>query len=82
MSRWCLQNLREVKRKILLSIYDTFSKFILLLPLHRATEITIVQLIEEHVFLLFGCPQNLICDNGPQFRSKGSRSFVTSMEST
>lgn len=53
-----------------LSVSDTFSKFVLFFPLRRVVAPTIVQLLEDHVFLLFGCPQRIICDNGPQFHSK------------
>ncbi|KAJ8982691.1 hypothetical protein NQ317_013163 [Molorchus minor] len=59
-------------------IADCFSKFPLLFPLRTAKAPAIVKLIEEHVFLVFGCPRAIIVDNGVQFRSK---EFVRLMKS-
>lgn len=53
----------------LLVISDWFSKFVLVHPLRQATAASIVQKIEE-VFLLFGVPQIVMCDNGTQFTGK------------
>lgn len=56
--------------KYLLVVTDYFSKFSCLFPLRKATSSTVAQVIEEQVFLLYGVPQFLICDNGPQFVGK------------
>lgn len=53
----------------ILVVSDYFSKFPLLFPLRTASSKSIATLIEENVFLLFGTPEFLICDNGTQFRS-------------
>ena len=49
---------------------DYFSKFVSAFPLRSATAVRIVKLLEEEVFLKYGVPETLICDNGPQFRSR------------
>lgn len=55
--------------KFILSIVDTFSKYVLFIPLRSATASVVTDKIEEHVFLVYGVPNILICDNGAQFRS-------------
>lgn len=59
-------------------VADCFSKFPLLFPLRNAKAPQIVRLLEEQVFLMFGCPRAIIVDNGVQFRSK---EFVSLMKS-
>lgn len=54
----------------ILVITDYFSKFSLLFPLRLATAKAISEVTENSVFLLFGVPQVLLCDNGTQYRSK------------
>lgn len=55
--------------KYILVVCDYFSKFVLTFPLRAATAPAISRFMEEYVFLLFGAPQYIICDNGVQFRS-------------
>lgn len=62
----------------ILVVSDYFSKFPLLFPLRTASAKSITKLIEESVFLLFGTPEFLICDNGTQFRS---REFTSTCDS-
>lgn len=47
---------------ILVIVYN-FSKFVRLFPLRAATGSLITKRIEEHIFLLYGVPQFIICDN-------------------
>lgn len=54
----------------ILVVSDYFSKFPLMFPLRKASAKSVVRLIEENVFLSFGTPEFLICDNGTQFRSR------------
>uniref|UniRef100_A0A1Y1N3D6 RNA-directed DNA polymerase n=1 Tax=Photinus pyralis TaxID=7054 RepID=A0A1Y1N3D6_PHOPY len=54
----------------ILVISDYFSKFVLLFPVRAATAQTLVKCVEDHVFLMFGVPQFIVCDNGVQMRSK------------
>lgn len=53
----------------LLVVVCCFTKYCLLFPLRRATGRVIAQRLEDHVFLIHGIPQTVICDNGPQFIS-------------
>ncbi|KAG5862313.1 hypothetical protein JTB14_023586 [Gonioctena quinquepunctata] len=52
----------------ILVVTDYLSKFSLLFPLKRATSETVIRKLEDEVFLLFGVPRLLLCDNGPQYR--------------
>lgn len=54
----------------LLVVTDYLSKFTLMWPLRAATAIAISRKIENEVFLMFGVPRTIICDNGVQYRSK------------
>ncbi|XP_072393875.1 uncharacterized protein [Diabrotica undecimpunctata] len=47
----------------LLVCADWFSKYTLLHPLRKATASNICKFLEEQVFLMFGVPQHLMCDN-------------------
>lgn len=60
----------------ILSVVDYFSKFCLFFPLRTATSVNIVRIIEEHVYLLFGVPRVLVCDNGKQFISREFRNLA------
>lgn len=53
----------------ILVVTDHFSKFSLTFPLRKATAKQVSRRIEEEVFLIFGAPRTLMCDNGPQYRS-------------
>jgi hypothetical protein len=53
--------------KILQVISCWFSKFVLLFPLRNGKASNITKIVEEQVFLVFGTPQVVICDNGKQF---------------
>lgn len=52
----------------MLVITDYFSKFSMLFPLRTATAQIVVRHVEESIFLLFGAPQYINCDNGVQFK--------------
>ena len=52
-----------------LTIVDYFTKFVLLFPLRTASAKEVARLVEENVFLTFGVPADIVCDNGVQFRS-------------
>lgn len=59
-----------------LTVTDYFSKFSLYFPLRRATSPVIIKALEESVFLVFGVPEILICDNGKQYISKDFKRFL------
>lgn len=59
---------RSVKgNKYLLVVVDTFTKFVLLKPLRAATAQAVSTFLEENVFMGYGVPKFLICDNGSEF---------------
>ena len=64
----------------LLVIGDWFSKYTLLCPLRKATAPNIVKFIENEVFLVYGVPQFIICDNGKQFVGKTFKALVKKYE--
>lgn len=46
-----------------------FSKFSLLFPLRNGKTSLITKILEEQIFLIYGTPKVIICDNGKQFTS-------------
>ena len=64
-----------------LVVADYFSKFVLFFPLRTANAASVVKNIEENVFLMFGVPSYVLCDNGSQFRSTLFRKMVASYKS-
>lgn len=65
----------------ILVVADCFTKFVLFFPLRAATAAAVTQRIEENVFLMYGAPQYVLCDNGVQYRSKEFRKMVSSYQS-
>lgn len=62
----------------ILVVSDYLSKFTLLFPLRKSSTETIIRHLENDVFMLFGTPRILLCDNGPQFRSSKFIQFTQS----
>lgn len=60
----------------LLVVTDWFTKFVQVLPLRKATTSAILKFLENDVFLMFGVPQIVMCDNGPQFVSAAFRKLM------
>lgn len=60
----------------ILSILDCFSKFTLFFPLRSSTASAISKIMEDHVILVYGAPETIIVDNGPQFRSNVFKSLL------
>lgn len=50
-----------------LVVADWFTKYSLIHPMRAATAINVVKFVENNVFLTYGVPQFIICDNGTQF---------------
>nr|XP_014286893.1 uncharacterized protein LOC106687487 [Halyomorpha halys] len=69
--------LSRKQNRFILCITNYFSKYSILVPLRQAKGRLVVKHIEKQVFLMFGVPQIIICDNGVQFKS---REFKTLME--
>ncbi|MBW0543452.1 hypothetical protein O181_083167, partial [Austropuccinia psidii MF-1] len=47
-----------------------FSKYVWVRPLRSATSAAVARHLEEDIFLKYGVPQKLICDNGSEFIGK------------
>lgn len=58
-----------------LVISDYFSKYVLIYPCRAANAKALVKNVEEGVFLTYGAPQYLMCDNGSQMKSKEFQSL-------
>lgn len=56
--------------KYILVVMDTFTKLPLLFPLREATASAVAKRLEEDVFLMFGIPSYIICDNGSEFTGR------------
>lgn len=68
--------------KYILSVVDVFTKFCWIFPMVKATTLSICRLFEKEIFLKFGCPKILVCDNGTQFTSKYFVDFMKSYNIT
>lgn len=53
--------------KYLLVITDTFTKYTVLQPLRAATARLVSHHLEENIFMVYGVPNYIICDNGSEF---------------
>lgn len=53
----------------LLVVTDWFTKYVLVKPLPNATASSVVKFLEQNVFLVFGVPQTILCDNAQIFKS-------------
>lgn len=62
----------------LLVVTDWYTKYTLMEPVRAATSKNINEFLEKEVFLMFGVPQIIVCDNGTQFSSSVFREFVAS----
>lgn len=60
----------------ILVVTDYLSKFSLAFPIRKSTTEVVIRRLEEEVFLMFGVPRILLCDNGPQFRGSAFRKFL------
>jgi hypothetical protein len=50
--------------KYLLVVGDWFTKYTMLLPMKKASAVAITRFFEDQVFLTFGTPQFVMCDDG------------------
>lgn len=62
----------------LLVVSDWFTKFVLLQPLRKATASSVARFLEEQVFLVYGVPQIIMCDNGRQFTGREFKKLTDS----
>lgn len=59
----------KARSTCLLVATDVFTKFVLVQPFRQATASSLVNFLEQSIFLLFGVPQTILTDNGSQFTS-------------
>ena len=62
--------------RFILAVSDIFSKFVFLKALPKANSKSVCKFLEEQVFLIFGVPQSLICDNATYFTSNYFKTFL------
>ena len=61
--------------KMFLVIVDSYSRFLDIVPMDRATSATTIAALRR-VFALFGLPHHIVSDNGSQFTSEEFQSFL------
>lgn len=64
-------------QKYLLVVTDTFTKYVVLRPLRAATAKNVARHLEEDVFLIYGVPEYIICDNGSEFAGSAVRELAS-----
>ena len=62
--------------KYLFVISDWFTKYVLSCPLRDAKIPSMIKFMENNVFLTFGVPQIVYCDNGTQFCGNVFKKFI------
>lgn len=68
--------LSKKRNRYVLVISDMFTKFSLVFPLKAATAGAVAKHLEEDVFLVYGVPQFLLCDNGQQYNSRSLKQLI------
>jgi len=53
----------------ILTVQDHFSKWVEAYPLRKHTAPVVAQVLFEKVFTRFGCPLQILSDQGPEFES-------------
>ncbi len=61
-----------------LVVTDHFTKYVLLFPIRTGSAKILSRCVEEGVFLVYGAPKYLVCDNGTQMRSREFRKLCES----
>lgn len=56
--------------RFVLVVTDYFSKYVVMFPVRNATASALTRCVEEQIFLVYGVPASIICDNGTQLRSR------------
>ncbi|KAH8232704.1 hypothetical protein KR032_000087 [Drosophila birchii] len=64
---------------MLLVFLDSFSKWVELIPLRRATGTHLERAFRERILSRFGVPRVFVCDNGTQFTGRSFRNFCKSL---
>lgn len=66
------------QNRFLLVVADVFTKYTLFWPLRTASASAVRRHIEDDVFLVYGVPEFLLCDNGTQYVSKEFKDMLSS----
>lgn len=66
--------------KFVLVVVDWLTKFTLTFPLRSATAPAVARHLENDVFLTYGVPGIIVCDNGPQYVSRALKDLKTKYE--
>ena len=73
--QWGLDFIGEInpsssgQHRWILTTTDYFTKWIEAIPTKRATYTVIIQFIEEHILVRFGCPRKIVADTAQAFKS-------------
>lgn len=62
----------------ILTAQDYFTKFCIFSPLRTATSSNVAKLLENNVFLTFGAPETIVCDNGKAFVGREFKTLCAS----
>lgn len=62
--------------KYILTVVDMCTKFTLAFPLRNATGELLIKKLKDDVFLTYGVPEKIICDNGSQYTSTKFDEFL------
>ncbi|KAJ8971360.1 hypothetical protein NQ314_000741 [Rhamnusium bicolor] len=65
------------KNRFVMVATDLFTKWVEAKPTQKSTIRSMIQFLEEEVFHRWGFPEQIITDNGPQFRSNVWRQYLT-----
>jgi len=64
---------------VLLVFLNSFSKWVELVPLRRATVPYLERAFRERILSRFGIPRTFVCDNGTQFTTRAYQAFYKSL---
>lgn len=68
------------RNRFILVISDLFTKYSLMFPLKSATSASVIKHLENDVFLIYGVPRKIVCDNGRQYISRAVRDMIQSYD--
>lgn len=73
--------LSKNRNRFIFVVADLFTKYVLLFPVKAATSKAVVEHMEKDVFMIYGVPERIICDNGRQYISNQFRKMISSYDS-
>lgn len=57
-------------------VLDQLTKFVLLEPIRSSQNATVMNILKDRVFTIFGVPETILSDNGSEFMSKSFKEFL------